>query len=232
MFAPREEEGETLGYLHCSHAHCATRTSLDVLNTFTKEELAAARKRATDSFTPAKEVIGRIPAGSTPSQIEAVFTGELLPLARNCTRVQRTELVAEARRVHTIPAPTAKILSSELETAVEAAAQAEAEAEAATAEHDPLPDDDDDLPFIQIGLDTDRVVREVLAVLPKAKNLYKRGPRLERVIERELDPRQRALDAAREAALEADPNAAEEAEKSEGGRRRRSARECAGDEDS
>ncbi len=207
LFAPHSEEGETLGYLHCSHAHCTIRTSRDVLDTFTKEELVAARVRATDSFTPAKEVVGRIPAGSTPSQVEAVFTGELLPLARNCTRVQRTELVAEAKRLQKLSAPTARALGSSLEAAVKEAAQAESEAEEATAERDPSPDNDDDLPVIQLGLDTHRVVDEVLAALPRVKNLYKRGPRLERVVERELDPRQRALDAARQAALEADPNA-------------------------
>ncbi len=208
LFAPRGEEGETLGYLHCSHAHCATKTILHVLSTFTTEEQLAARARATDSFTPAKEIVARIQAGSTPSQVEAVFTSELLPVARNCTRVQRTELVAEAKRLQSFTAPTAKALGNSLEAAIKAVAQADAEAEAAAAAK-PSASEEDDLSVIKLGLDTHthRVVGEVLKVLPRIRNLYKRGASLERVIERELDPRQRALDAARETARAADPNA-------------------------
>ncbi len=64
---------------------------------------------------------------------------------------------------------------------------------------------------IDVGLDLDRMVREVLDVLPGIDGLYQRDSRLHRVLAREQEPRQRLLDAARREALtkdpEADPNA-------------------------
>jgi hypothetical protein len=40
LYAPGE--GETLGWLHCSHAHCQSRDIRDVLHVFSEAELAAA----------------------------------------------------------------------------------------------------------------------------------------------------------------------------------------------
>jgi hypothetical protein len=51
LYAPGA--GHTLGWLHCSHAHCQHRDSRDVLGCFSREELSAAEREAgVPPFTP------------------------------------------------------------------------------------------------------------------------------------------------------------------------------------
>jgi hypothetical protein len=44
LYAPGS--GHTLGYQHCSHAHCQARDSRDVLRYFSRDELAQAEREA------------------------------------------------------------------------------------------------------------------------------------------------------------------------------------------
>jgi hypothetical protein len=51
LYAPGS--GHSLGYLHCSHAHCQARNSRDVLRCFSRDELAhAAHAAGLPAFSP------------------------------------------------------------------------------------------------------------------------------------------------------------------------------------
>ena len=210
LMAPREDERETDGYVSCFHAHCQTMTARDVRAHFSEAELLRARFRACDSFTPAKETIAEIPRDAKPSEVEKKITDEaFVDLAVNLNESQRLELMQSLKESTDLTADSRKVLTRALEGAVDAklVAEAKADAEADAASVKSRAITGGDAGVIRVNLELDRMVRETLDVLPTATNLYKRDSRLERIVVRELEPRQRTLDAARQAALEVDPNA-------------------------
>jgi P4 family phage/plasmid primase-like protien len=95
LYAPGE--GDTLGWLHCSHAHCATRTIRDVLNHFTQDEVNAARRATTDFYAGCVARVEEIPSNATNVEVEASLVA-LAPKAIRLTAVQCVDIVATAKK--------------------------------------------------------------------------------------------------------------------------------------
>jgi putative DNA primase/helicase len=108
LFGPRIEEGEELGWLHCSHgSYCQTMTIVDVLRHFTPEEIAVARVAAGLPSEPTPErpsVPQSVPDDDRPEIVLSTQGHELVDQAIAALRADPNLYTRAGSLVHVIAA--------------------------------------------------------------------------------------------------------------------------------